>query len=54
MLMTLRFLGRGAVSVKGSAPVRPDVQLADALEKANCAPVLVRMFREEPVYTGEY
>lgn len=54
MLMTLRFLGRGAVSVKGSAPVRPDVQLADALEKANCAPVLVRMFREEPIYTGKY
>ena len=31
-----------------------NIQLADALEKANCAPILVRMLREEPVFSGNH
>lgn len=47
MLMTLRFLGRQTFP-------QANIQLADALEKANCAPILVRMLREEPVFSGNH
>ena len=44
----------GSGAARGLPAPQANIQLADALEKANCAPILVRMLREEPVFSGNH